>query len=381
MKNKTIMISIVVLSMIAIILLWQVVSFHPNHKNSNAKDSEIDNSIFHEYYPQAEKLVNKMTLEEKVGQLFLVRYDSTKVDTYTSLYPGGYILFAKDFETHTKESLKNELEANQMKNPYKLIIGVDEEGGFVTRISRYPNYRTEKYQAPKYYYELGGYELLKQVETDKAQLLLELGINLNLAPVADISMNEEDYMYNRSFGKDAKETSEFIKNMVTYANDAGINSCLKHFPGYGNNPNTHTGIAIDNRSYEEFKENDYLPFQAGIEAKVPSILVSHNIMTCLDDKYPASLSKKVIKDLRDTLGFTGIIMTDDLEMDAVKAYVENQEAATLAINAGNDMIITSNFEEMYQEVLNSIKSGKIKEKTLNKAVLRIIAWKYYSHLL
>ena len=381
MKNKTIMISIVVLSMIAIILLWQVVSFHPNHKNSDAKDSEIDNSIFHEYYPQAEKLVNKMTLEEKVGQLFLVRYDSTKVDTYTSLYPGGYILFAKDFETHTKESLKNELEANQAKNPYKLIIGVDEEGGFVTRISRYPNYRTEKYQAPKYYYELGGYELLKQVETDKAQLLLELGINLNLAPVADISMNEEDYMYNRSFGKDAKETSEFIKNMVTYANDAGINSCLKHFPGYGNNPNTHTGIAIDNRSYEEFKENDYLPFQAGIEAKVPSILVSHNIMTCLDDKYPASLSKKVIKDLRDTLGFTGIIMTDDLEMDAVKAYVENQEAATLAINAGNDMIITSNFEEMYQEVLNSIKSGKIKEKTLNKAVLRIIAWKYYSHLL
>ena len=326
-------------------------------------------------------LPDPMTLEEKVGQSFLVRYDSTKVDTYTSLYPGGYILFAKDFETHTKESLKNELEANQAKNPYKLIIGVDEEGGFVTRISRYPNYRTEKYQAPKYYYELGGYELLKQVETDKAQLLLELGINLNLAPVADISMNEEDYMYNRSFGKDAKETSEFIKNMVTYANDAGINSCLKHFPGYGNNPNTHTGIAIDNRSYEEFKENDYLPFQAGIEAKVPSILVSHNIMTCLDDKYPASLSKKVIKDLRDTLGFTGIIMTDDLEMDAVKAYVENQEAATLAINAGNDMIITSNFEEMYQEVLNSIKSGKIKEKTLNKAVLRIIAWKYYSHLL
>ena len=381
MKNKTIMISIVVLSIIAIILLWQVVSFHPNHKNSTAKDSEIDNSIFHEYYPQAEKLVNKMTLEEKVGQLFLVRYDSTKVDAYTSLYPGGYILFAKDFETHTKESLKNELEANQMKNPYKLIIGVDEEGGFVTRISRYPNYRTEKYQAPKYYYELGGYELLKQVETDKAQLLLELGINLNLAPVADISMNEEDYMYNRSFGKDAKETSEFIKNMVTYANDAGINSCLKHFPGYGNNPNTHTGIAIDNRSYEEFKENDYLPFQAGIEANAPSILVSHNIMTCLDDKYPASLSKKVIKDLRDTLGFTGIIMTDDLEMDAVKAYVENQEAATLAINAGNDMIITSNFEEMYQEVLNSIKNGKIKEKTLNKAVLRIIAWKYYSHLL
>ena len=101
----------------------------------------------------------------------------------------------------------------------------------------------------------------------------------------------------------------------------------------------------------------------------------------MDDKYPASLSSKVIKELRETLGFSGIIMTDDLAMDAVKSYVENGEAATLAIQAGNDMIITSNFEEMYQEVLQSAKSGTISESTINKAVLRIIAWKINSGLL
>ena len=88
MKNKVIMVSIIVLAILAIILLWQVISFKPSHNKSNAKDSEIDNSIFHEYYPQAEKLVNKMTLEEKVGQLFLVRYDSPKVDNEDN---GAYI--------------------------------------------------------------------------------------------------------------------------------------------------------------------------------------------------------------------------------------------------------------------------------------------------
>ena len=164
--------------------------------------------------------------------------------------------------------------------------------------------------------------------------------------------------------------------MVTYANNNHISSCLKHFPGYGNNKDTHTGIAIDNRSYESFLENDFLPFKAGIEANVPSILVSHNIVTAIDDKYPSSLSNKVINELRNTLNFTGIILTDDLAMDAVASYVENNEAATLAINAGNDMIITSDFISMYNEILNSVKNNKIKEEVINKAVLRIIAWKY-----
>ena len=168
--------------------------------------------------------------------------------------------------------------------------------------------------------------------------------------------------------------------MVNYANNNNMNSCLKHFPGYGNNADTHTGIAIDNRSYENFETNDYLPFKAGIEAKVPSILVSHNIINAIDQTYPASLSEKVISELRNKLNFTGIIITDDLSMDAVKRYVTNNEAATLAINAGNDMIITSDFVTMYNEVLNSLKEGKIKEETINKAVLRIISWKKYSNL-
>lgn len=391
-KKKPLIILILLILIIGIIIFF-------NYKYGinllNKDDKEIENkkepakdllskeekkSIFKDYYSKSKEMVKDMTIEEKVGQLFLVRYRKEDVEYLSNFYPGGYILFARDFENHNKESISKEIEEDQAKNKYPLIIGVDEEGGLVTRVSRYGLLRTEKFQSPKYYYEQGGYEELEKIENEKAILLKSLGINLNLAPVADVSVNENDFIYDRAFGYDAEKTSEFITNMVNYANNNKINSCLKHFPGYGNNIDTHTGIAIDNRTYQNFLDNDFKPFEAGIKANVPSILVSHNIITAIDDKYPASLSEKVINELRNTLNFTGIIMTDDLAMDAVKTYVEDGNAATLAINAGNDMIITSDFLSMKNELLKSLEEGKIKEERINDAVERIIAWKYYSGL-
>lgn len=344
------------------------------------EDNEIKDSIFKDSYKKASKLVTNMTIEEKIGQLFLVAYDEYYTNKYKETPPGGYLLFAKDFENQTKESIKEELKSANNKSKYPLVFAVDEEGGYVTRVSRFESFRNEKFNSPKYYYEKGGEELLKQTETEKAELLKSIGINLNLAPVADVSTNENDFIYNRTFGKNAEETSVLIKKMVEYANENKINSCLKHFPGYGNNEDTHTKVAIDNRDYKELIENDYLPFKKGIEAKVPCVLVSHNVINSIDSEYPASLSGKVIYELRYNLDFSGIIITDDLAMSAVKNYVEEGNAATLAIQSGNDMIITSDFEKMYNEVLNSYKDGIISENTINKAVLRIIAWKYESGL-
>lgn len=345
------------------------------------KDEDIKNSIFKKYYNEAIKVVDKMTTEEKVGQLFLVRYAYEDTEYLSDFNPGGYILFAKDFENHTKESMRKELANVNKKSKYPLILGADEEGGFVTRVSRFKEFRSEKFKAPKDYYEEGGEILLKQTEEEKAKLLKNIGLNLNLAPVADVSTNENDFIYSRAFGKNAEETADFVSKMVSYANNNNINSCLKHFPGYGNNIDTHTGIAIDERSYDSFKENDFLPFEAGIEEGVPCVLIAHNVVKSMDPNYPASLSKKVINELRNTLNFTGIIMTDDLAMDAVKSYVEGGKAATLAINAGNDMIITSDFMTMYKEVLASVENKEITINTLNKAVIRIIAWKYYSGIM
>lgn len=344
------------------------------------EDNDIKNSIFKDNYKEAQKIVSKMTLEEKVGQLFLVRYNKNDVEYLSNFNIGGYILFAKDFDGHTKESMKKEIDHDQDLNKYPLIMGVDEEGGYVTRVSRFKEFRNEKFLSPRDYYQEGGWDLLEKTENEKAKLLKSIGINLNLAPVADVSTDSNDFINIRAFGKGPNETSEYVKNMVKYANNNKINSCLKHFPGYGNNIDTHTGIAIDHRSYESIKENDFLPFKAGIEEKVPSILVSHNIITSLDENHPASLSGEVISKLRKELGFTGIIMTDDLAMDAVSEYVENGEAATLAINAGNDMIITSDVVPMYKEILQKVKDNEISERIINKAVLRIIAWKLNSNL-
>lgn len=388
---KKLIIGILILALIGVGCVYtfkiDVYKYFETENNTNTKkkvvkvqDSDIKNSIFKDCYNKAVDTVSNMTIEEKIGQLFLVRYDRNSTDKFKEYYPGGYILFAKDFENQTKESMKTELSNLQKNNKYKLILGVDEEGGYVTRVSRYPAFRESSFLSPRNYFDQGDLPLLEQMENEKATLLKSIGLNLNLAPVADVSVNKDDFIYNRAFGYDANKTSEYIKYMVRYANNNKINSTLKHFPGYGNNKDTHTGIAIDERDYQTFVNYDYLPFKAGIKENVPSVLVSHNIVKCMDEKYPASLSNKVIGELRNKLNFTGIVMTDDLAMDAVKKYVEDGNAATLAINAGNDMIITSDFIDMREEVLKSYNENKISEETINKAVLRVIAWKYYTGL-
>ena len=333
---------------------------------------DVSNSIFKDNYDKAYNKMKKMSIEEKVGQLFLVRYDSSMTSEYSKYFPSGYVLFSRDFNGQTKESIKEELDNIDSNIP--LTFAVDEEGGFVTRVSRYINFRNDKFLSPRSYYDQGGYDLVKKMEKEKAELLLSIGINLNLAPVADVSTNPNDFIYNRSFGLNAEETSTFIKNMVEYSNEFGISSCLKHFPGYGNNVDTHTGSATDNRSYETFTSSDYLPFIAGIKEKVPMILVSHNIVTSIDDEVPASLSIKIHEELRDKLKFSGIIITDDLDMSAIKDNY--QDGAVMAVNSNNDLIITSDFINDYNKVLSAYKNKLIDEKTIDKAVTRIIAWKY-----
>lgn len=383
MKKKIITFIFLLIVILGCVFGYSLVNKDNNETSINTNNSqketdiEISNDLFGDYYNEANKYLNKMSLEEKVGQLFLIRYDNNLVDSYINKYnAGGFVLFAKDFQNHNKESIKKEIDSHQSISSIPLVIAVDEEGGYVTRVSRYSAFRNSKFLSPKDYYEEGGYSLLEAMENEKAELLKSIGVNLNLAPVADISIDSNDYIYARSFGHNALETKEYISNMVTYANNNNISSCLKHFPGYGNNIDTHTGVAIDERSYDTFTENDYLPFIGGIESKVPYILISHDVVKCMDDEYPASLSKKVITDeLRNKLNYSGIVITDDLDMDAVKSYADGGNAATLAINAGADMIITSDFVNMYQEILNGVKNKTINEDTIDLAVKRIIAWK------
>ena len=212
--------------------------------------------------------------------------------------------------------------------------------------------------------------------TEKSELLKSIGLNMNLTPVADVPTKTSSFIYKRSYGRGAEKTSIYVSELIKTMNSDNMISTMKHSPGYGDNVDTHTGIAIDTRPYEDFEKTDFLPFKSGIEANGPSILVSHNVINAMDKNLPASLSKNVHDILREDLGFTGIIMTDDLAMDAVKSYVENGEAAVQAVLAGNDMIISSDFKTQRDEVLNAVKKGKISEELIDTAVRRILACKY-----
>ena len=344
---------------------------------------EVQNTeLFGKYYSKAESLLEDMSLKQKIGQLFFVRYDKEQaLSDVSTYYPGGYVLFAKDFSEHTKESMSSELKTLQDASTIPLALAVDEEGGIVTRVSRYPNFRASKFLSPQEIYANGGYDALESTEKEKGELLLSIGLNVNLAPVADVSVNPQDFIYNRSFGKNAKETSIYVEKMVDYANDIGISSCLKHFPGYGNNADTHTGSAVDNRSYESFVQSDFLPFEAGIKMNVPMVLVSHNIMMAVDSNYPSSLSRKVISILRDELHFSGIVITDDLAMGAIDEYRDKECVTCLAVNAGNDVMIFSDFVESYQELMDAVENKKVSIKKINKAVKRVLAWKLAYHMI
>ena len=344
---------------------------------SNTMNNLKNTDLFSEYYDKAQDLLDNMTLEEKVGQIFLARFPSSGViDEILKYNPAGYILFGKDFKGETPNSIKEKLQNCQGSSKIPLAFGVDEEGGTVVRVSAYKAFRSSPFKSPRDTFNEGGMEKIISDSHEKSNLLKNLGINMNLSPVVDVPESPNDFIYSRSFSTDVNEVKDYTKEIINSMNEDNITSVMKHFPGYGNNVDTHTGIAIDTRSYETFEKSDFLPFKSGIEAGGPTILVSHNVVNSMDEKLPASLSKNVHDILRDYLGFTGIIMTDDLAMDAVKSYVENGEAAVQAVLAGNDMIISSDFETQMNEVLNAVKQGKISEDLINNAVRRIIACKY-----
>ena len=182
-------------------------------------------------------------------------------------------------------------------------------------------------------------------------------------------------MYDRSLGQPADITSDFASNMVTLMDSYSLGSCLKHFPGYGNNPDTHTGMARDSRSLSQLEENDLLPFAAGIKAGCDAILVSHTIVECFDPETPASLSPAVHDYLRETMGFEGVIVTDDLVMQAITDTYGAGEAAVLAVLAGNDLLCSTEYTVQYEAVLDAVLDGRIDIDTLNNAVRRVLQWK------
>ena len=271
--------------------------------------------------------------------------------------------------------MQNIIQNYQDASEIPLLIAVDEEGGTVCRVSSHDTFRDTRFPSPRSLYDNGGIDFVLQTETEKCILLSSLGINVNMAPVCDISTDPNAFMYPRSLGENKDITSRYTEAVVSLMGDYDLGSCLKHFPGYGNNPDTHTGIAVDSRSLEELEGKDLLPFAAGIEAGCGAILVSHTIVEALDENLPASLSPAVHQYLRNTMGFSGVILTDDLVMQAITDTYGAGEAAVLAVLAGNDLLCSTEYMVQYESVLAAVLSGRIDIDTLNNAVRNVLEWK------
>lgn len=321
-------------------------------------------------------IMASMTLEEKVAQMFIVRCPVQNATAIAQAQQfGGYILFGRDFKDHTKDSIRATIAEYQSVSKVPMLIGVDEEGGTVVRISSNKNFRAVQFWSPQALFREGGFDLVANDTKEKSILLKSLGVNLNFAPVCDVSTDPSDFIFKRSFGHAADLTSQYVTTVVNEMNAVGIGSVLKHFPGYGNNADTHTAIAVDEREYDNFSNSDFLPFQAGIATGAGSVLVSHNIVKSMDPEAPASLSPNVHRILREDLGFSGVIVTDDLAMGAIKQYLSDASAAVTAVNAGNDLLICTNFEEQMPSVVNAVRNGEISEQRVNESVTRILNWK------
>ena len=185
-------------------------------------------------------------------------------------------------------------------------------------------------------------------------------------------------MYSRSLGQNTETTSTYAKTVIEASKDTGVSYTLKHFPGYGNNSDTHTGSSIDTRSYDDILNNDLPPFKSGIDQRAEAVLVSHNTVNSIDSNNPASLSASVHNLLRNELSFTGIIMTDDLAMGATSS-IDN--ATVKAILAGNDLVITTDYATSFNDIKSAVENGTISEELINKLAFRVIAWKYYKGLM
>ena len=323
-----------------------------------------------------ERILAAMTVEEKTAQLFFVRCpDIGALEMIEQRQPGGLLLFGRDFAGKTVEQVTETLAAYQAAAKIPLLIGADEEGGTVVRVSQNALLAEKRFSSPRALYVQGGTAAVCETEGVKCDLLRTLGVSVNFAPVCDLSDDPAAFMYSRSLGLSAEETADVIADMVTVYEEKQVGCVLKHFPGYGNAADTHTGMVTDHRPWENFQAEDLLPFAAGIQAGADCVLVSHSIVSCVDSEKPASLSPAWHTVLREELQFDGVIITDDLAMGAVQDYADGASAAVAAVLAGNDMLCCSDFETQYAAVLVAMQNGEITEARLDESVLRILRWK------
>lgn len=337
---------------------------------------------------KVEKIVNNMTLEEKVGQIFMVAPEAVDKDGgSTTVFTesiekeiekynlGGYILFAANIENPTQtQELINGFKKSSKIQPF---IGVDEEGGRVARIGKNSAMGVEKIEPMAQVGKSQNYERANEIGTTIGKYIKNLGFNLDFAPDTDVltdSNNTE--IGDRSFGNDPEVVGKMATEVVKGLQSENISTVLKHFPGHGGSiGNSHQGFSLSNRTEEELKKCEIVPFKTAIENGADCVMVAHmSLPNVTGDNIPATLSKKVVTDMLKTeLNFKGVVFSDSMSMGAITENYGTGDACVKAVEAGIDMVLMpENLDEAYNAVLEAVKNGKISQERLDDAVSRII---------
>lgn len=355
--------------LIVIMCLSCIVAFQDKVFAKNISDKKI------------QKIVNNMTLDEKIGQLYMSPSsgDAAKMTNDIKKYNlGGIVLFGEDFSNQNADTMKQKDANFQNASKYGLFISTDQEGGIVSRLSTSPQLTNgRKFPSPQEVYKQSGMSGVVKEYSSVAEILRNLGINWDFAPVADVSNDPNSFIYDRTLGQNYQLTAQYVSKVVPAIQKQQVAATVKHFPGYGSAGDTHTGFASDGRSINEFRQNDFLPFKAGIKAKADSVLVGHVVVNNLDATRPASVSKPVHEILRKELKFKGVIITDDMGMGALTSFAQKQHTNidVMAIEAGNDMLLSNGYVDGIPAIKDAIKRGDISQKQIDNSVKRILKLK------
>ncbi|NBJ92624.1 beta-N-acetylhexosaminidase [bacterium 1xD42-62] len=335
-----------------------------------------------------ENCIAAMSLEDKVAGLFMITpealTDTNKVlkagdTTKQKLIErpvGGLIYFAQNIQS--ADQLTEMLTNTKNWSTYPLFLGVDEEGGTVSRVAS--SGLADNVGDMADIGSNGDVAAAREAGEAIGGYLAEYGFNMDFAPVADVITDGNTTIGKRSFGTDTDTTASMVGALVEGLQSKNVSACLKHFPGLGDtSKDTHDGMASTEKTLEDFTQIDFPVYQAGISAGTDFVMVSHlSAEQVTGDTTPASLSEKMVTELlRGQLGYQGIVITDAMNMTAITDYFTPDQAAVMALQAGVDMILMpEDYETAYNGVLDAVKDNTLSEERINESLRRIYRVKY-----
>jgi beta-N-acetylhexosaminidase len=330
-------------------------------------------------------IVQHMTLQQKLGQLMIVQFVGPTygldISAMISQYNiGAVLVFTANDNVVSKPQLKGLIQQMQHNSAIPLIVAIDQEGGTVDRLISLDGPRPSATSIG----ETGNSNKAKAEGILDAQDLSYYGFNLNLAPVVDVTNVYNPQMYLRTFGTNPTIVTKMAGAYLQGLQQSGkVLGTLKHFPGLGDvGADPHSAVPHLTRSLSQLEAIDWAPYRALIkQGDVHAIMVTHELVTAVDPNTPSSLSYKLVTGiLRDQFGFQGVIVTDSLTMEGITAYYNESQAAALAIEAGDDLIMgaasPSDVANMFNGIEQAMNSGQISEARIDQSVSRILMLKY-----